>query len=104
MRASWRALPIAGAVVALSSLARVFSGSTPSGDPAAQDFFVSKVRPILEARCRPCHFEGGKMYERLPFDRPETLRKLGSARLFTRLKEEKERAVVRAFLAEGPRK
>jgi hypothetical protein len=42
------------------------------------------------------------MYERLPFDRPETIRKLGSARLFTRLKDEKDRAVVRVFLGEDP--
>jgi hypothetical protein len=104
MRPSWRALPFVGAVVALSSLARVFSGSPPPADPPAPDFFASEVRPILESRCRPCHFEGVKMYERLPFDRPETIRKLGSARLFTRLKDEKDRAVVRAFLGEEPSK
>jgi hypothetical protein len=104
VRPSWRALPIVGAVVAVSSLARVFSGSPPPANPPAQDFFVSKVRPIFESRCRPCHFEGGKMYERLPFDRPETIRKLGSDRLFTRLKDEKDRAVVRAFLGEDPKK
>jgi len=104
MRPSWRALPVVGAVLALSTLARVFSSSAPPADPPAQDFFVTNVRPIFESRCRPCHFEGGKMYERLPFDRPETIRKLGSARLFTRLKDEKDRAVVRAFLGEEPSK
>jgi len=62
--------------------------------------FESKVRPILEARCQPCHFSGGKMYERLPFDRPETIRRLGSRRLFTRLHDEKDRAVIREFLGE----
>ena len=90
--------------MAASSLARVFSGSPETGTPPAKDPFGSRVRPILESHCRPCHFEGGKMYERLPFDRPETIRKLGSARLFTRLKDEKERSVVRAFLGEAPPK
>ncbi len=64
---------------------------------AAADF-GRDVRPILEQHCRPCHFEGGKMYERLPFDRPETIHTLGT-RLFTRIKAEDEQAVIRRFLA-----
>jgi uncharacterized membrane protein len=66
--------------------------------PTAAADFARDVRPILEQRCRPCHFEGGKMYERLPFDRPETIRTLGT-KLFTRIKAEDEQAVVRRFLA-----
>jgi hypothetical protein len=48
----------------------------PAPPPAAAppaDLFASSVRPILEAHCTPCHFPGGKMYERLPFDKAETL-------------------------------
>jgi hypothetical protein len=60
--------------------------------------FARDVRPILERRCQPCHFEGGKMYERLPFDRPATITKLGE-KLFTRIKEPHEQAVIRTFLA-----
>ena len=71
-----------------------------SGPESADRTFPSTVRPILERRCRPCHFPGGTVYGRLPFDRPETVRRLGSARLFTRLKDEKERAAIRAFLGE----
>jgi hypothetical protein len=44
-----------------------------SAAAAPADLFASSVRPILEAHCTPCHFPGGKMYERLPFDKPETL-------------------------------
>jgi hypothetical protein len=66
--------------------------------PAAPADFARDVRPILEQRCRPCHFEGGKMYERLPFDRPETIRTLGT-KLYTRIKAEDEQAVIRRFLA-----
>ena len=63
--------------------------------------FAHNVRPILESRCRPCHFEGGRMYARLPFDRAETIRTLGD-RLFTRIKTEDEQALIRRFLAQVP--
>jgi hypothetical protein len=66
--------------------------------PARVDF-DAQIRPILTARCQPCHFPGGKMYVRLPFDRPQTVRQLGT-RLFTRIHDEKEQALLRAFLAQ----
>jgi hypothetical protein len=67
-------------------------------DSAKVDF-ATQVRPILEAKCQPCHFNGGKVYGQMPFDRPETIKRLG-AKLFTRIKEENERQVIRAFLAQ----
>jgi hypothetical protein len=60
--------------------------------------FKTQIRPILEQRCQPCHFTGGKMYARLPFDRPETIVKLGT-KLFTRIRDEKQRELIRQFLA-----
>ena len=51
----------------------------------------------------PCHFAGGKMYGKLPFDRPETIVSLGE-KLFTRIKDEQQRAVIRKFLAEQKRR
>lgn len=69
--------------------------STPA--PKNVDF-TRDVRPILEKRCQPCHFPGGKMYDKLPFDRAETVGKLGT-KLFTRIKKDDEQAVIRAFLA-----
>jgi hypothetical protein len=73
--------------------------STPAPTAPQQHVeFAKDVRPILEKRCQPCHFPGGRMYEKLPFDRPETMHKLGT-RLFTRIKKEDEQAVIRAFLA-----
>ena len=69
-----------------------------SGPPAPAVDFAKDVRPILEQRCVPCHFAGGKMYARLPFDRPQTIDKLGT-KLFTRIHDERQREVIRRFLA-----
>jgi hypothetical protein len=61
--------------------------------------YKAEIQPIFEAKCQPCHFPGGKVYEHLPFDRPETIRRLGE-KVFTRIKDEPTRAKIRAFLAE----
>jgi hypothetical protein len=68
--------------------------------PARVDF-DSQIKPILQNRCMPCHFNGGKMYDRLPFDRPETIRKLG-AKLFTRIQDENHRRLINDFLTQTP--
>jgi hypothetical protein len=69
----------------------------PPPSPKHVDF-ARDVRPILEKRCQPCHFPGGKMYGKLPFDRAETIDKLGT-KLFTRIKKGDEQAVIRGFLS-----
>lgn len=61
--------------------------------------FATQVRPILESRCQPCHFSGGIMYQRLPFDRPETINALGT-KLFSRIKDENERRLIGEFLSQ----
>ncbi len=76
----------------LALLVLVFSAAAPRPVDFRRD-----VRPMLEARCQPCHFAGGKMYDKLPFDRPETIVRLGT-KLFTRIKDERQRAVIRRFL------
>ena len=72
--------------------------TTPAAAPKPVDF-ARDVRPILEPHCQPCHFSGGKVYAKMPFDRPETVVRLGT-KLFTRIKDEQQRAVIRRFLAE----
>jgi hypothetical protein len=74
----------------------VFASPVHPAAPKPPDF-ATDVRPILEKHCQPCHFAGGKLYEKMPFDRPETIVRLGT-KLFTRIQDEKERKVLRAFL------
>ncbi|HXB56864.1 MAG TPA: hypothetical protein VN461_19030 [Vicinamibacteria bacterium] len=64
-----------------------------SGD----DSFRSRVQPILERCCMPCHFPGGQMYERLPFDRAAVVRSK-SEPLLRRLKVAEEHRVVEEWL------
>ena len=61
--------------------------------------FDREIRPILVARCSPCHFTGGTMYEKMPFDKAATIHTLGD-KMFTRIKDEKEQTLLRAFLAD----
>jgi len=69
-------------------------------EPAAPKIdFATQIRPVLEARCQPCHFAGGKVYQHLPFDRQATITTLGT-RLFTRIKNENERRLINAFLSQ----
>src|SRR6516225_2612224 len=66
---------------------------------AERPTFASDIRPILECSCQRGHFQGGQMYEKLPFDKPETIPKLVT-KLFTRIKNEAEPRVIREFLSE----
>ena len=97
------------------SAAAAAEPATPAGEPMTSEpvppeprstsvelahvDFNQDVRPILEARCQPCHFPGGVMYERRPFDRPETITALGT-KLFTRIKDDDERRLISEFLAQ----
>jgi hypothetical protein len=88
------------AAPALSSLSAPESAKpTPSETPTPRVDFNTQIRPLLESKCTPCHFAGGKMYEPLPFDRPETIKTLGT-KLFTRIKDEKEQRLIRDFLTQ----
>src|ERR1041385_8702043 len=60
--------------------------------------FETQLKPIFKSKCMPCHFAGGRVYDRLPFDKPETIRKLGT-KLFTRIKDENDRRMIEDFLA-----
>ena len=74
--------------------------STSSSEKVRVDF-DTQVKPIFQSKCMPCHFSGGQMYDRLPFDKPETIRKLGT-RVFTRIKDENHRRLIEDFLTQTP--
>ena len=78
----------------------VASVSTPASEKARVDF-DTQLKPIFKSKCMPCHFSGGQMYDSLPFDKPETIRKLGT-RLFTRIKEDEDRKLIESFLTQQP--
>jgi hypothetical protein len=61
--------------------------------------FDTQLKPIFQSKCMPCHFSGGKVYDRLPFDKSATIRKLGT-RLFTRIKDEHDRKLIEDFLTQ----
>ena len=63
--------------------------------------FDTQLKPIFQSKCMPCHFSGGKMYDSLPFDKPATIRKLGT-KLFTRITDENERRLIEEFLTQSP--
>ena len=67
--------------------------------PGGVSKWEAEVAPIFATRCQPCHFTGGVMHDKLPFDDPATIRKLGK-KTFSRIRDEKERALITAFLAE----
>jgi len=73
--------------------------TSPASTNAAKPDFEKEIKPILQSHCLPCHFQGGKVYDKMPFDKPETISKLGT-KLFTRIKDEKEQRVIREFLAQ----
>jgi hypothetical protein len=71
--------------------------SAPPATPVAPDPFVATVRPILLSHCVPCHEPGGKMYARMPFDDPKTIREHREG-VLRRLKVPEERAAVESWL------
>lgn len=68
-------------------------------DSQRTDYFTAKILPLL-GKCQPCHFKGGKVYAKLPFDDPQTIRRLG-VKLFSRIQDPNEQAVFRAFFAQA---
>jgi len=58
--------------------------------------FVSQIQPILVKNCSPCHFNGGKMYDKMPFDKDTTIINHQAA-ILRRIKGE-ENTLLRSFI------
>ncbi len=83
--------------LARSAAPNVGAKSMAASAPAGKVDFNTEIKPILQAKCQPCHFQGGQVYLKMPFDKPETITRLGT-KLFTRIKDEKEQKLIREFL------
>jgi hypothetical protein len=62
--------------------------------------FKTQVQPLLVKNCSPCHFPGGKMYEKLPFDKGETIVNHETG-VFKRIKKENEARLVKQYIEEN---
>ena len=62
--------------------------------PKAVYTYQEHILPILKSNCGPCHFHGGKVYDKYPFDSYETVSSLG-LKLNTRLKDKEKDVVIR---------
>ena len=58
--------------------------------------FDKEIKPIFIKNCSPCHFTGGKMYEKLPFDKDTTIINHQAA-ILRRIKGE-ENTLLRSFI------
>lgn len=61
--------------------------------------FVIQVQPILVKNCSPCHFTGGKMYARMPFDKDTTIINHEKG-ILKRIKGD-ENAVIKTFIEQN---
>ena len=91
--------PEAAKTSATTSTSAALTDASEKATGSAKVDFSTQIKPILEAKCQPCHFSGGKVYAKMPFDRPETIKTLGT-KLFTRIKDENERHLISDFLAQ----
>ena len=62
--------------------------------------FDKDVKPIFEKHCNPCHFPGGKLYDRLPFDRASTIIK-NETGILRRISDTGEVKLIRQFVEEN---
>lgn len=83
------------------------STKKPPGIPVVQKsitlkdtiHFASQIQPILVKNCSPCHFTGGKMYERMPFDKDTTIIN-HEAGILRRIKGD-ENLIIKAFIQQN---
>ena len=60
--------------------------------------FDAEIKPIFLNHCQPCHFPGGKMYAKMPFDNPQTIRD-HQVGILRRIKDSVDVERIKAFLA-----
>jgi hypothetical protein len=69
-----------------------------TGQPDTIDF-KDHIQPILVTRCSPCHFTGGKMYAKMPFDKAATILEPEAKNgILKRIKDEQEKEMIKRFM------
>ena len=61
-----------------------------------------EVLPVLQKKCSPCHFAGGKMYEKMPFDNSLTILSHETG-ILKRFKDQPEAALIKQFIQQHNR-
>jgi len=59
--------------------------------------FKTQMIPLLQKKCSPCHFAGGKMYAKMPFDNPATILSHQTG-ILKRMKEQPAAALIKQFV------
>ena len=62
--------------------------------------FAKQVQPIFVQHCSPCHFPGGKMYMRMPFDQDTTIINHETG-ILRRIKGKEETLMITSFIAQN---
>jgi len=62
--------------------------------------FEKEVLPVLVKNCSPCHFTGGKMYDKLPFDKETTLIN-NAEKILKRVEKDEKKAIVKEFILQN---
>ena len=62
--------------------------------------FAKHVEPIFVKNCSPCHFPGGKMYVRMPFDQDTTIIN-HQAGILRRIKKPEENLILKNFIEQN---
>jgi hypothetical protein len=62
--------------------------------------FTKQIQPIFIKNCSPCHFPGGKLYTKLPFDDPHTILSHESG-IMKRIKNPEEISTIKEFIRQN---
>ena len=73
------------------------STASSAATDSAGIHFERDIVPIMKAKCSPCHFPGGTMYSKMPFDNPQTIIAHPEG-ILRRIKSEPENGKIKTFL------
>ena len=101
MKATLIIIILGTALISCTSMASKPDGESLNSSTAITDTvnFNAEVMPVLKTKCSPCHFEGGKMYEKMPFDNSLTILN-HQAGILKRLNTEPVGALIKQFIEE----